>query len=169
MTNALTNLIVLLRRPEILAICAVVFMADVQIGALTGFTSLIAMGAALPNGVLSDRRGRRNVIAAGMLCFAFAPWLYTLAPNAWWLFPTRALTSLGMLAVFMVSAAYLGDIVTRQARGLAVGIFATAMSLGFTVGPALGGLVAARYGYHLPLWPHRCSKRAGSDCYTIPC
>jgi len=32
MTNALTNLIVLLRRPEILAICAVVFMADVQMG-----------------------------------------------------------------------------------------------------------------------------------------
>ena len=169
MSNAFANLITLLRRWEILAICAVVFMADVQmgivastfslyagslgatpalIGALTGFTSLIAMGAALPIGVLSDRRGRRNVIAAGMLCFACAPWLYTLAPNAWWLFPTRALASLGALAVFMVSAAYLGDIVTRQERGLAVGIFATAMSLGFTVGPALGGLIAAHYGYH---------------------
>ena len=169
MTQAFANLIALLRRPEILAICAVVFMADVQmgivastfslyagslgatpalIGALTGFTSLIAMGAALPIGVLSDRRGRRNVIAAGMLCFVLAPWLYTLAPTAWWLFPTRALASLGALAVFMVSAAYLGDIVTRQERGLAVGIFATAMSLGFTVGPALGGLIAARYGYH---------------------
>jgi len=169
MTTAFANLMTLLRRREILAICAVVFMADVQmgivastfslyagslgaspalIGALTGFVSLIAMGAALPMGVLSDHRGRRNVIAGGMLCFVFAPWLYTLAPNAWWLFPTRALASLGALAVFMVGAAYLGDIVTRQERGLAVGIFATAMSLGFTVGPALGGLVAARYGYH---------------------
>jgi len=32
MTQAFTNLTSILRRPEILAICAVVFMADVQMG-----------------------------------------------------------------------------------------------------------------------------------------
>ena len=42
MSNAFANLITLLRRREILAICAVVFMADVQMGIVASTFSLYA-------------------------------------------------------------------------------------------------------------------------------
>lgn len=157
-----------LLRTEVIAICLVVFCADVVtgmivatfsrfatnlgasvalVGGLTGFMALVSIGAALPIGLLSDRVGRRRVIAGGMVCFALSSLLYTVAPNPYWLFPVRILAALAMIAVFMMGMAYLGDIVTESERGLAVGLYATSMGMGFTVGPALGGFLAERYDY----------------------
>lgn len=157
-----------LLRTEVLAICFVVFCADVVtgmvtatfsrfatnlgasvalVGALTGFMALVSIFLALPLGLLSDRVGRRWVVAGGMLCFALSNVLYTLAPNPYWLFPVRILAAVAMFAVFMMGMAYLGDVVSDGERGLAVGLYSTSMGLGFTVGPALGGLLAEQYGY----------------------
>lgn len=155
-------------RIEVLAICFIVFCADVVtgmvtatfsrfatdlgasvalVGTLTGFTGLVSIVAALPLGVLSDQVGRRWVVAGGMLCFTLANLFYTFAPNPYWLFPGRILTAVAMLAVFTLGMAYLGDVVSEAERPLAVGLYSTSMGLGFTVGPALGGLLAERYGY----------------------
>ena len=157
-----------LLRTEVLAICFVVFCADVVsgmvtatfsrfatnlgasvalVGALTGFMALVSIFVALPMGLLSDRLGRRWVVAGGMLGLALSNLLYTLAPSPYWLFPVRMLAALAMFAVFMMGMAYLGDVVSDSERGLAVGFYSTSMGLGFTVGPALGGLLAESYGY----------------------
>ncbi len=157
-----------LLRTEVLAICFVVFCADAVtgmvtatfsrfatnlgasvalVGALTGFMALVSIFIALPLGLLSDRVGRRWVVAGGMLCFALSNVLYTLAPNPYWLFPVRILAAVAIFAVFMMGMAYLGDVVSDGERGLAVGLYSTSMGLGFTVGPALGGLLAEQYGY----------------------
>lgn len=157
-----------LLRLEVLAICFIVFCADVVtgmvtatfsrfatdlgasvalVGTLTGFTGLVSIAAALPLGLLSDQIGRRWVVAGGMLCFTLANLFYTFAPNPYWLFPGRFLTAVAMLAVFTLGMAYLGDVVSEAERPLAVGLYSTSMGLGFTVGPALGGLLAERYGY----------------------
>lgn len=157
-------------RTDVLAICAVVFLADVimgmifatfslfatslgasvaLVGLLTSFMGLISIGSAVPIGILSDQVGRRRVITGGMLLFALANLLYTLAPNPYWLFPARFFMAIGAIAVFMMGMAYLGDVVSDQERGLAVGLFSTSMGLGFTVGPALSGLLVAAAGYQL--------------------
>ena len=108
-----------LLRTEVLAICFVVFCADVVsgmvtatfsrfatnlgasvalVGALTGFMALVSIFVALPMGLLSDRLGRRWVVAGGMLGLALSTLLYTLAPSPYWLFPVRMLAALAMLA-----------------------------------------------------------------------
>ena len=164
----LRSLWALVRRPEILAVLFVVFAADVvagiivptfslfavsmgaslaMVGILTGAAGFTSIFASLPVGALSDSHGRKNILSGGILIFAVTSLLYTLVPTPLLLLPIRIVASLGIVSVFMVGIAYIGDLVTRQERGLAIGLYTTAMGLGFALGPALGGLVAARYGY----------------------
>lgn len=168
MLQLFTSLLRAARRPEILAICAVVFLADVTtgfivptlslyaqslgaslalIGAISGFVNVVSTLVAVPIGLLSDRQGRRRVISAGMFCFALAAFLYTVVPNPYWLFPVRVIAGIGSVASFTIATAYIGDIVRHEDRGPAIGLFTTAMGIGFTIGPAIGGLVATYYGY----------------------
>ena len=156
------------RRPEILAICAVVFLADVTssfivptlslyakslgaslalIGAISGSVNVVSTLLAVPIGLLSDHLGRRQVIFVGLLCFALSSFLYTVVPNPYWLFPVRVIAGIASLATFTISTAYIGDIVRNEDRGPAIGLFTTAMGIGFTIGPAIGGVVAESYGY----------------------
>lgn len=168
-----TRLLQVLRRRAVWTMCVVVFTADVVsgivvptfslyaaslgaslalIGLLTSFNGLTSIFASVPIGLLSDLRGRKQVLSGGMLLFALSSALYTMVPNPWFLIPVRVMGSLGMIAVFMVGVAYVGDVVAKEDRGLAVGLYSTAMGLGFTVGPAVGGLLAERYGYHAGFW-----------------
>lgn len=160
----------LLHEPAILSICLVVFLADVMsgfvvptiplyatglgasvalVGALSAVVSLISIFTALPIGLWSDRQGRKRVIASGMLLFALSSALYALAPNAYWLFPLRMLAGMAAVAVFSISAAYVGDVVRPGERGLIIGVYTTAMGFGFAVGPMVSGLLVARYGYRI--------------------
>jgi MFS family permease len=155
-------------RREIIVLCSAVFLADVVwgivaptfslyakslgvsvivIGALGGVMGLTQILASVPIGMISDRRGRKTVISAGLLFFAASSFLYTLVPSTYLLFPYRILAGLAMIATFFVGMAHLGDIVTKQERGLAIGVYSTSLALGFTVGPLLGGVIATAYGY----------------------
>lgn len=168
MTSTLRNVSGILARPPIWSICLVAFFADLvmgiivptfslfatnlgaslaMVGALTGTAGLTSIVIAVPTGVLSDQRGRKVIIVAGMALFALSSLLYTLVPTPLLLFPVRVLGSLGLAFVFMVGVAYIGDVTTPSERGIALGLYSTAMALGFTLGPALGGVVAERYGY----------------------
>jgi len=157
-----------LRKKEVLALCAMIFTADVYsgitfptfslyaqslgaslalIGALSGVAGLTRIFSAVPVGMISDSKGRKNVLSAGMLLSALSAFLYTVAPNPYFLFPIRVLGSLAGVSVFFIGVAYLGDIVAKQERGLAIGLYTTCMGLGFAVGPFIGGRVAEAYGY----------------------
>ena len=157
-----------LRKKEVLALCAMIFMADVYsgitfptfslyaqslgaslalIGALSGVAGLTRVFSAVPIGMISDSKGRKSVLSIGMLLSAVSSFLYTLVPNPYFLFPVRVLASLAGVSVFFIGVAYLGDIVTKHERGLAIGLYTTCMGLGFAVGPFIGGRVAEAYGY----------------------
>ena len=159
----------ILAQPKILSICLVVFAADLVmgiivptfslfatnmgaslalVGTLTGMSGIASIFASVPLGILSDRLGRKRVISAGMLFFALSSFLYTLVPDPVLLIPVRILASFGLVGVFMVGVAYVGDVSDGNERGLALGLYSTAMALGFTIGPFLGGMLAQRYGYN---------------------
>jgi MFS family permease len=156
----------LLRR-EVIAVCAVAFMADVVMGTLNATFSLYAasLGASLvfigmlsslsgatslvgsvPVGIVSDRVGRVPVLFCGLASFALAMTLFAVAPDPVWLIPGRLLIGIAVVATFWIAAAYLGDIVGSDERGMAFGLLTTAMGLGFTIGPLLGGEIAERAG-----------------------
>ncbi len=154
-------------RREVIAICAVIFLADVMsgvvsptfslyaqqlgasltvVGALSSTIGLTRLFTSMPIGVISDRVGRKAVLTVGMIFFAVSAVLYALSPTAMWLFPGRIVGGLAMVSTFFMGIAYVGDIVAPEERGLAFGLYSTSMGLGFTVGPLFGAAVAERYG-----------------------
>jgi MFS family permease len=157
-------------RREILAICAVAFIGDVIagiviptfslyaeslgaslvfVGALTTLSGLAQLVSSFPIGMLSDRVGRRRVLAFGLASFAAAVLLFASAPSPWSLVPGRLLLGVAMVSTFWIAAAHLGDIVTDDERGVAFGLLTTAMGIGFTIGPLLGGFLAEVGGTRL--------------------
>lgn len=162
------NLQQLLRNKELLALCFMIFTADIVSGIVSPTFSLFAtsLGASLafigilssvvgltrilssvPIGVIADAQGRKNVLSAGMLFHASSTFLYALAPNPTLLLPIRILTGWAIISTFFMGVAYLGDIVTPRLRGPAIGLYTTFMGMGFTIGSLAGGALAANYGY----------------------
>jgi DHA1 family multidrug resistance protein-like MFS transporter len=155
-------------RKELLAIYAMVFLADTAVGIFRPTFSLYArsMGASLtmigalggtegltrilffvPIGMLSDTKGRRGVMSAGLLLFAVSFFLYPIVPGPYFLFPIRVMTGLSVASTFFIGIAYVSGIVDQRDRGLAIGLYTTCMGLGFAVGSAIGGLVVEDYGF----------------------
>ncbi len=102
----------------------------------------------------SDRVGRRPLLLLGMTGYVIAQVLFGLATSLWLLYAARMLGGILSSATLPVSAAYVADATTEGERSRGMAWLGTATSLGFVVGPALGGLLArrdlpasARYGY----------------------
>ena len=102
----------------------------------------------------SDRTGRRPLLLMGMGGYVIAQILFGLATSLWLLYAARILGGILSSATLPVSAAYVADATNDRERGRGMAWFGTATSLGFVVGPALGGLLArrdlhvsARYGH----------------------
>jgi len=92
-------------------------------------------------GRLSDKVGRRPVLLVGLaVSVASYVWL-GLADALWMLFAARLLSGAGAGNV-AAAQAYITDVTTPETRAKAMGMIGAAFGLGFTVGPALGGLVA---------------------------
>jgi MFS family permease len=114
-----------------------------QLPASSGFVSLCL---ALPLGLLSDRVGRRPVIVGGLCAFAVGMACIGAARGLPLLLVGCLLFGAAGPATFQIGAALVGDVTTPGQRALAFGLYTTAMGAGFTVGPLLGGQVAARVG-----------------------
>lgn len=153
---------------EVLALCAVIFLADViagillssfsiyarsagvalaTLGAVNTVAGFVQLGAALPLGALSDAVGRRAVLLGGMLAFALMMVSLASSGHVAALVVARVLFALAGIAVFQIGSAYVGDLTTPEQRPLAFGLLTTAMGAGFAVGPLLGGPIADHYGY----------------------
>lgn len=127
-------------------------VSDVFIGLLAASYSLAQFGAAPALGRLSDRRGRRPVIVLTLFGSALAWVVFGLAGRV----GTVAGAGLGVVTLFIsrllagamggnlaVAQAYVADVTPRERRAGALGLLAASFSLGFVVGPALGGAAAS--------------------------
>ena len=92
-------------------------------------------------GNLGDRFGRRPVLLACMACFAIDYALQAVAPTLAWLFVGRAIAGVSG-AIYGPAAAVIADVSPPERRAAGYGMLGAAFSIGFIVGPALGGLLA---------------------------
>lgn len=124
--------------------------AGLWTGILGSLWALMQFVCAPVIGSLSDRFGRRPVILVSAAGLALDWVLMALAPNLWWLVVGRVLggmTSASATALF----AYLADVTAPENRARAFGITGAAISAGFVLGPALGG-VLGEVSPRLPFW-----------------
>lgn len=101
-------------------------------------------------GSISDRFGRRPVILISAAGLALDWMLMALAPNMWWLVVGRLIggvTSASATALF----AYMADITAPKDRARAFGRIGAAISSGFVLGPAFGGILG-EISPRLPFW-----------------
>lgn len=101
-----------------------------------------------PLGVISDKIGRATPLIIGSLLYGVAvASVGFIAP------PGLALVMFfgGIAGALMYppSAALAGDLANPAKRGTAMGGFNLFGSLGFAIGPLVGGLIADRYGFHM--------------------
>lgn len=152
---------------EVAAICLVVILADIvfgisaptfslhalslnldleTIGWLRASSGVISLCLALPIGLLSDRVGRRWVIVGGLFTFALGMFCVGVAGGLPLLLVGSLLFGVAGVATFQIGAALLGDVTTPGQRAMAFGLYTTAMGVGFTIGPLIGGQLAERAG-----------------------
>ncbi len=101
-------------------------------------------------GNLSDRFGRRPVLIASLLAIGFDYLLTGLAPTILWLFIARFLSGIAGASYSTVNA-YIADVSPPEKRAANFGLTGAAFSVGFIVGPALGGLLG-QYGPRMPFF-----------------
>jgi len=90
-------------------------------------------------GRLSDRIGRKPVLIITNTGTAFAYLLMAFAPNVWVLAAGRALS--GLMGGLAPAMAYVADVTPPEKRAQGLGSVGAAMSLGFVIGPAIGGVL----------------------------
>jgi MFS family permease len=93
-------------------------------------------------GPLSDRIGRKGLIAGGMVVQAGGIWLTVLVPaySAWLL--GAVLQGLGTAMVYPTLLAVIGDVAHPSWRATSYGVYRLWRDLGYAVGALLAGMVA---------------------------
>jgi multidrug resistance protein len=118
------------------------------VGLLSTSFSLMQFLFAPVWGRLSDRLGRRPVILAGLLGSSLSYLTFALAQSLPILFLSRILAGIAG-ANISTAQAYIADSTPPEQRAKGMGLIGAAYGLGFTVGPAIGGLLS-QYGYAAP-------------------
>ena len=89
-------------------------------------------------GRLSDKVGRRPILALSTSGFAATWVIFAFAPSFTWLLVSRALA--GVCAANISTAqAYMADVFPPERRAKGMGLIGMAFGLGFVFGPAIGG------------------------------
>lgn len=123
-----------------------------RVGMLAALYPAVWGIAQLFTGALSDRIGRKWLIASGMWVQA-AGIAITAATSTFVGFATGAvLLGLGTAMVYPTLLAAIGDVAHPSWRASAVGVYRLWRDLGYAVGALLSGLVADAFGLETAIW-----------------
>jgi MFS family permease len=100
----------------------------------------------LVTGALSDRWGRKWLIAAGMWLQALGIWVLLAGQSFWPWVGGAALLGLGTAMVYPTLLAAVSDVAHPSWRASAVGVYRLWRDLGFAVGGLTAGLLADSFG-----------------------
>ncbi len=108
---------------------------------------LTVAGLVLLFGRLGDIVGYRRIFLIGLLGFAAASALCATSPTIHALVAFRALQGIAASMMMAVPLAILTGTFPTTQRGQALGLYAISISVGLAVGPSLGGLLTALFGW----------------------
>ena len=103
-------------------------------------------------GRLSDRVGRRRMIALGLAAYTLVSILYVVAESLWELAFFRLLHGVASVLVTPIAQAYVGDMTPVGKEGRTMNLFYSSMFLGMALGPLLGGGLAEHWGLVAPFF-----------------
>jgi EmrB/QacA subfamily drug resistance transporter len=101
----------------------------------------------LLGGAMGDRFGRVRLLVAGTAMFGAASLACAFAPSLFWLLTGRAVQGIGSALLMPNSLAILGTTFSGEARGKAIGIWASMGAVMGALGPVLGGWLIDTAGW----------------------
>ena len=123
-----------------------------QIGLLTAIYPAIWGLGQLFTGGLSDRVGRKWLIAGGMGVQAVAIAAIASTSAIWAWAAASALLGMGTAMVYPTLLAAIGDVAHPQWRASAVGVYRTWRDTGFAVGALVAGIIADAVSIEAAIW-----------------
>ncbi len=112
-----------------------------QITPILAVYSLCQFIAAPLWGRLSDRFGRRPILMSSMAGAALSYVMLAFGDSIGWLIASRVLGGF-MAGNISAAMAYAADVTSDENRARGLGVIGAAIGTGFTLGPALGGVLA---------------------------
>jgi MFS transporter, DHA1 family, tetracycline resistance protein len=108
---------------------------------IMGAYSLCQLVAAPFWGRMSDRYGRRPILMTSLAGACVSYLILGFANTVWWLLASRMLGGF-MAGNISAAFAYASDVSEPQKRAASLGLIGAAIGIGFSVGPAIGGVLA---------------------------
>jgi MFS family permease len=118
-----------------------------DLGWLFGLQTVTTLIVRPAIGLLSDRVGRRAVIATGLIICSAAVFSLSVATSLSTVIVVIVTYAAGVAITTAATSAYITDITRRARYGAAHGVFGTIYDIGDALGPISAGLLVARLGY----------------------
>src|ERR1700742_1956519 len=112
--------------------------------AINSYT-LVFAGLLFTFGVVGDRIGRKRVLMVGLALFGIGSLLSAYSHSPDQLIFARAAMGLGGAAVMPQTLSIISNVFEPQERPKAIGIWASAVGIGFAIGPVLAGVLLAHF------------------------
>lgn len=123
-------------------------LPDWSLGVLSGFAFAIFYATlGLPIARLADKHSRKTIISACLGLFSVATALCGFATSFFTLFLARIGVGVGEAGTGPASYSIISDLFEKARRSTAMAIYAIGGNIGLLVGFAVGGYMAANYGW----------------------
>ena len=114
------------------------------LGALISMAALLGVLVAYPNGILSDRLGRKSSLAPGLLILAVGTAVLAVSPSYAALAIAMAAFGIGEGMIIGTTQAFVMDLAPAEGRGAFLGLWSLVRSIASVAIPlGIGGLYAA--------------------------
>lgn len=127
-------------------------VSDTMIGLLTGVAfAIFYTGFGLPLGRLSDRIGRKMVIAVACIVWSIFTMLSGIVTSFLMLLLLRIGVAIGEAGASAPSVAMISELYPPRLRARALAVFGLGPALGAVLGIGFGGILAEMYGWRTTL------------------
>ncbi len=124
------------------------FHAPPNVTVWVPMSKFLMMAAFMPVfGKLSDIKGRKRYFNIGIVIFTIGTLLTAIASSIYEIPFYRAITGIGSAILIVNTRSLIVDIFPENERGKALGWHLFTVYLGHTLGPALGGIITAFWGW----------------------
>jgi DHA1 family multidrug resistance protein-like MFS transporter len=113
-----------------------------ELGWLMSTYSLMQLICAPIWGILSDRYGRKPILAIGVLGYAITLFMFGLAKTFAMLFIARSLSGILSSATMPTAMAYIGDNTPQKEKSKGMGQLGAMVGVGVILGPLMGGYLS---------------------------
>jgi len=101
----------------------------------------------VPFGRMADIHGRKKIFSAGLMVFTIASFAIVFSGSPAMIIILRIVQGTGAALIFGTAVAILTSVTPLHERGKALGIYTTAVYLGLSMGPFIGGFLVTSFGW----------------------